>query len=199
MPTQARSGLLPYAAILAGFVVVGVAAALVALPRGGRAGSGIGGPFALVSQDGAPVTQHALDGHPTLVFFGYTHCPNVCPATLSEITSVFKTLGNDPTAEREARALFITVDPERDTPVVMKDYMSSFDPRITGLTGTPDQVASVEHVYKAYAKAVPDADGTYTMDHTAVTYLMDKDGNFVGAFNLDRPADEAAAELRRYF
>ena len=191
--------LAPSVAIRAGWAVRGAAAAVVAPLRKGRAGAGIGGPFALVSSDGAPVTQHALEGHPTLVFFGYTHCPNVCPATLSEITGVFKTFGADPDAEREARALFITVDPQRDTPVVMKDYMSSFDPRITGLTGTPEAVAGVEHAYRVYAKAMPDADGTYTMDHTAVTYLMDKDGAFVGPFDLDRPAAEAAAELRRYF
>ncbi len=204
MPTKARLSLLPYVGVLAAFVIIGAIAAVVALPHGGG-GSRIGGPFTLVSQDGVPVTQRALEGHPTLVFFGYTHCPNVCPATLSQITAVFKTLdagadGQDGRKDgRRARALFITVDPERDTPVVLKDYMSSFDPRITGLTGTPDQVEGVEHAYKATAKAVPDADGTYTMDHTAVTYLMDRAGTFVGPFDLDRPASEAAAELRRYF
>ena len=198
MPTKARFSLLPYNGILAGFVIIGAIAAVVALPHGG---SRIGGPFTLVSQDGVPVTQRALEGHPTLVFFGYTHCPNVCPATLSEMTAVFKTLDAEANGQdgRQARALFITVDPERDTPIVLKDYMSSFDPRITGLTGTPDQVEGVERAYKATAKAVPDADGTYTMDHTAVTYLMDKAGSFVGPFDLDRPASEAAAELRRYF
>ena len=195
-----RTRLLPAAGFVAGFVVLATALTLVLLARGGgNAGSGVGGSFALTSQDAATVTQTALAGHPTLVFFGYTHCPDVCPATLSEISSVFKALGSDPAAQREARALFITVDPQRDTPVVMKDYLSSFDPRITGLTGTPGEIKGVESVYKAYAKAVPDADGTYTMDHTAITYLMDKDGNFVGAFNLDRPAPQAAAELRQYF
>ncbi len=195
MPTDSRPRLRPYAAVLAGFVLVGIAAALVALPRGGHAGAAIGGPFTLVSQDGAPVTQQVLAGHPTLVFFGYTHCPDVCPATLSAVTSVFKALGD----AGDVRALFITVDPARDTPVVLKDYMSAFDARITGLTGTPDQVAGVERAYKVDAKAVADADGTTMMDHTAVTYLMDKTGRFVGPFDLDRPAGEAAAELRRYF
>lgn len=195
-----RTRLLPIVGLAAGFVVLAAALILVLLPHGAsRANAGVGGTFALTSQDGATVTQKALDGHPTLVFFGYTHCPDVCPATLSEISTVFKALGVDPAAQREARALFITVDPRRDTPAVMKDYMSSFDPRITALTGTPGQIKDIESAYKAYAKAVPDADGTYTMDHTAITYLMDKDGNFVSAFNLDRPAPEAAAELRQYF
>ena len=107
---------------------------------------------------------------------------------------MFKAAGsNDPT-----RALFITVDPQRDTPPVLKDYLQSFDPRITALTGTPEQIRQVEADYKAYAKAVTDKDGTYSMDHTAITYLMDKQGRFVGGFNLDRPAQEAAAELKQY-
>lgn len=158
-------------------------------------GNGVGGPFSLVSQDDKTVTQKALQGHPTLVFFGYTHCPDVCPATLSQISSVFKALGPD----EKARALFITVDPQRDTPTVLKDYLSSFDPRITGLTGTPAQIKAVEAEYKAYAKAVPDKDGTYTMDHTAITYLMDKDGAFVSGFDLDRPQKDSASELKSYF
>jgi protein SCO1/2 len=198
MTPIARTRILTFGGLLAGFIALGLVAVLLVLPRGGGNGrSAVGGPFALTAQDGTTVTQHALDGHPTLVFFGYTHCPDVCPATLAEISAVFKALGPDDKAQ--AKALFITVDPERDTPVVMKDYLSSFDPRITGLTGTPEQIKSVETAYKAYAKAVPDKDGTYTMDHTAITYLMDKDGTFVGAFNLDRPAKDAAAELKQYF
>ena len=196
MTSFVRYRALAFAGIIVCFALIGFAAAKLLLPHvGADGGSGVGGPFALTNQDGSTVTQTILRGHPSLVFFGYTHCPDVCPATLAEISSVFKTLG----PKDEARAIFITVDPERDTPVVMKDYLSSFDPRITGLTGTPAQIKAVESEYKAYAKAVPDKDGTYTMDHTAITYLMDKDGNFVSGFNLDRPANEAAAELRTYF
>ena len=176
--------------------VVALAGLLILLigPQAGRNAATIGGPFTLTSQDGTTVTQKVLGGHPTLVFFGYTHCPDVCPATLAEISSVFKALGPDD----KSRALFITVDPERDTPPVLKDYLQSFDPRITALTGTPEQIRQVEADYKAYAKAVPDKDGTYAMDHTAITYLMDKDGRFVGGFNLDRPAQDSATELKRY-
>lgn len=195
MPSLARSRVVPLFAVLAALVALGAIAAATLLPRAGaNATGGVGGPFTLTSQDGATVTQAALDGHPTLVFFGYTHCPDTCPTTLAEISGVFKALGTD----SKPRALFITVDPERDTPTVMKDYLQSFDPRITGLTGTPVQVKQVEADYKVYAKAVPDKDGTYSMDHTAMTYLMDKDGRFVGGFNLDQPAPAAAAELKGY-
>ena len=191
-----RTRVLPFVVFSLGFVALCGLALLVVGPHLDKTtNSGVGGPFALTAQDGSTVTQKALEGHPTLVFFGYTHCPDVCPATLAEISSVFKVLGDSD----EAKALFITVDPERDTPVVMKDYLSSFDPRITGLTGTPAQIKSVESAYKAYAKAVPDKDGTYTMDHTAITYLMDKDGHFISGFNLDRPAKDSAAELKQYF
>ena len=184
---------LPFVGIGLGLAIAGLAVILLQ-SHAGRGTTAVGGPFTLTSQDGRPVTQAALDGHPTLVFFGYTHCPDVCPATLAEISSVFQAAGPDD----KARALFITVDPQRDTPPVLKDYLQSFDPRITALTGTPEQIRQVETAYKAYAKAVPDKDGTYSMDHTAITYLMDKQGRFVGGFNLERPAQEAAAELKQY-
>ena len=190
-----RTRALPALGFLLGLGLLGFVALKLLSSHAGTTTSGIGGPFALVSQDNQTVTQGALLGHPSLVFFGYTHCPDVCPATLAELSSVLKALGPD----TKAHAFFITVDPERDTPVVMKDYLSSFDPRITGLTGTPAEIKTVESAYKAYAKAVPDKDGTYTMDHTAITYLMDKDGNFVSGFNLDRPAKDSAAELQTYF
>lgn len=188
--------LLPLAGFVAGLVVLALVAGIFLLRGGDSQGgtSAVGGPFSLVSQDGAPVTQKALQGQPSLVFFGYTHCPDVCPATLAEISSVLKALGSD----AKAKAFFVTVDPQRDTPAVMKDYLSSFDPRITGLTGSPAAIKAIEDDYKVYAEAKPDKDGTYTMDHTAITYLMDKKGLFISGFNLDRPPGEAAAELKRY-
>lgn len=196
MSPSTRNRLLPFFGFLLGFVVLAAIAGALLLPHGGERGSsGVGGPFSLTDQNGKTVTQQALHGQPTLVFFGYTHCPDICPATLSEISAVFKALGPN----EAARAFFVTVDPQRDTAVVMKDYLSSFDPRITGLTGTPDAIKSIESEYKVYAKTVPDKDGTYTMDHTAITYLMDKNGAFVSAFNLDQPAKQAAAELKGYF
>jgi protein SCO1 len=129
------------------------------------------------------------------VFFGYTHCPDICPTTLFEISEMLRALGPD--ADR-ARALFITVDPERDTAAVMKDYLSNFDPHVAGLTGDPAQIAAVAKTYRAYYKKVPLDDGGYTMDHMAVIYLMDKDGRFVSTFSLKRTTEAAAADLRRY-
>jgi protein SCO1/2 len=155
----------------------------------------IGGPFKLTDQNGQVVTDQDLKGHPFLVFFGFTHCPDVCPTTLFEVSEVLRALGPD--ADR-TRALFVTVDPERDTPRVMKDYLSSFDPHLSGLTGDPAEIAAVAKAYRVYFKKVPQEDGGYTLDHTAIVYLMDKTGRFVSPFNLKRPTDAAAADLRRY-
>lgn len=157
--------------------------------------SAIGGPFQLVDQDGKRVTEQDLKGKPTLIFFGYTHCPDVCPTTLFEVSEVMRVLGPD--AERTG-AYFITVDPERDTPAAMKDYLSSFDPHLRALTGERAAIDAVEKVYRVYAKKVPTESGDYSMDHTALVYLMDKQGRFVAPFSLKRKPEESAAELRRY-
>jgi protein SCO1/2 len=141
------------------------------------------------------VTETAMQGHPTLIFFGFTHCPDVCPTTLFEISEVLRVMGKD--ADR-VNAYYISVDPERDTAAAMKDYLSSFDPRLKGLTGNPDQIAKVLSEYRVYARKVPLKDGDYTMDHTALIYLMDRDGKFVAPFNLNRKPEEAAADLKRY-
>jgi protein SCO1 len=181
------------AAFLAGALAL-FAVVWVTLPQDATRPSGVGGPFRLIDQEGRAVTDQDFKGKPFLVFFGFTYCPDICPTTLFEMSEVLKRLGPD--AERTA-ALFITVDPERDTPDKMKDYVSSFHPRIFGLTGTPEEIAKVEKEYRVYAKKVPLKDGDYTMDHTAVVYLMDKDGRFVAPFNLKKTVDEAAADLRR--
>jgi len=161
----------------------------------GPALASIGGPFALEDQNGKPFTDGDMKGRPHLVFFGYTHCPDVCPTTLFELSELIKKLGPD--ADR-AGVIFITVDPERDTPAVMKDYLSNFDPHLRGLTGDPAAVAAALRVYRVYAKKVPLKDADYTMDHTAVVYLMDKDGRFVAPFNLKQTPEAAADQLRRY-
>jgi len=154
----------------------------------------IGGPFKLTDQNGREVTDQQLKGKPFLVFFGFTHCPDVCPTTLFEVSEILRALGPD--ADRTG-ALFITVDPERDNPAAMKDYLSSFDPHLIGLTGDPAAVAAVAKAYRVYYKKVPLEQGGYTMDHTAIVYLMDKEGRFVSPFSLKRPAEAAAADLRR--
>lgn len=155
----------------------------------------IGGPFQLTDQNGKPVTDKNLKGKPTLIFFGYTHCPDVCPTSLFEISEVLRAMGKD---ADKVNAVFISVDPERDTPAAMKDYLSSFDPHLEGLSGDLAEIAKVITSYRVYAKKVPTKDGDYTMDHTALIYLMDRDGRFVSPFNLKRTPEEAAVELKRY-
>jgi protein SCO1 len=155
----------------------------------------IGGPFRLIDQNDRSVSDQDLKGHPFLVFFGFTHCPEICPTALFEISEILNKLGPD---AARVNALFVTVDPERDTPEKLKDYLSSFNPRLLGLSGDPAAVAAVAKAYRVYYKKVPLDAGGYTMDHTAIVYLMDKEGRFVAPFSLKRRPEEAAAELRRY-
>ena len=197
MSARASHIMLVLSAFLAGLVVF-LAVFLYATGQlGTRAPSaGIGGPFALTDQNGKPITDADLKGKPSLVFFGYTHCPDVCPTTLFDISEVMRALGPD--ADRAA-ALFISVDPDRDTPAVLKDYLSSFDPHVRAATGDQANLDKVEKEYRVYAKKVPTGkNGDYSMDHSAIVYLMDKSGRFVAPFRLDRKPDESAAELRKY-
>ena len=184
-----------------GLIVLGIAAALAAFTywRAETVGAGgaglVGGPFALEAADGKIVTDKDFLGAPYLVYFGYAHCPDICPTELAAMAAVFAKLPDKP-----IKGLFITVDPERDTPAIMADYVSSFDSRIIGLSGTPAQIADAERAFRVYArKGDVKPDGSYSMDHTSIVYLMDAKGGFVEAFNLDRPADEAAKELAGYF
>ena len=195
MPMQSRRKLLPLIGVALALLVILGALAIQQAGRPSYAASGIGGPFALVDGDGKPVTEATFAGQPLLVFFGYTHCPDVCPTTLDAISQTFKALGPG----KPAHALFVTLDPERDTPAVMKDYVSSFDNRIVGLTGSQAAIDQVAHEFRVYAKKVPTGDGSYSVDHTGVVYLMDAKGNFVESFNpdLDDPA-KAAATLSTY-
>jgi protein SCO1/2 len=162
----------------------------------GQAIAAVGGPFHLEDQNGKPVTDQDMKGRPFLVFFGFTHCPDICPTTLFDISQVLRKLGPD--ADR-AGALFITVDPERDTPPVLKDYLSNFDPHLRGLTGDQASIDAALRAYRVYAKKIPLQGGDYTMDHTAIVYLMDKDGQFVAPFDLKRAPEASAADLHRYF
>lgn len=186
------------AAAALALLVAGVAVwAVDAAPRpSATAGvAQVGGPFRLTDQDGHVVTDADFRGRPFIVFFGYTHCPDICPTTLYELGQVLDRLGAD--AKRLA-VLFVTVDPERDTPAVMKRYLASFGGRIEGLGGDPAAVASMIKEYRAHARKVPASDGSdgYTMDHTAVVYLMDAHGRFVQPLDLQRPDTEIAATLR---
>jgi len=168
---------------------------------GSRIGTGsvqaaaIGGPFHLIDQNGQPFSDQDVKGKSFLIFFGFTHCPDVCPTTLFDLSEVMRHLGKD--ADRTA-ALFITVDPERDTPQALNDYMSSFDPHLRGLTGDTNAVAAVAKAYRVYYRKVPLEGGDYTMDHTAIVYLMDKEGRFVSPFNMRRTAEAEADDLRKH-
>jgi protein SCO1 len=190
------------ALVLAAFLtglVISLGAILIATGRltstSGPQAAAIGGPFRLIDQNGRTVTEQDLKGEPSLVFFGFTHCPDICPTTLFDMSEVMRALGGD--AER-AHAVFITVDPERDTQAALNEYLSSFDPHLSGLTGDLDAITAVAKEYRVYFKKVPLDNGDYTMDHTAIVYLMDKQGRFVSPFSLKRTPEASAAELRRY-
>lgn len=195
-PAALRRSMLAFALLLVAAAAI-AGAALLLFDRGGPgapAPSAVGGPFALTDHDGRKVTNKDFEGRPVLIFFGFTHCPDVCPTALAQISSVFEKLGPD----AKINALFVSVDPERDTPASLKDYLSSFDKRIIGLWGDPETTRAVMKSFRAFAAKVPLKDGDYTMDHTAIAYLMDKQGRFVNGFNLDRPPEDAAKELARY-
>jgi protein SCO1/2 len=154
----------------------------------------IGGPFTMTDQTGKTVTEKDFLGKPTLMFFGYTFCPDVCPTTLAEATGWLQTLGPD---ADKLQIVFVTVDPERDTPAKLAEYLSAFDPRIRGLSGTPEQTKQIIKDYRVYARKVVQKDTSdYLMDHTAAVYLMDKNGQFVGAISYQEPEDKAVAKLK---
>jgi protein SCO1 len=184
-------------AAFAGSLLVGLVLMLWAFGglRNVAAPAAIGGPFQLTDQAGQTVTEKNLQGRPTLIFFGFTHCPDICPTSLFEISEVLRAMGED--ADR-VNAYFISVDPERDTTAAIKDYLSSFDPHLIGLTGDAAAIAAVAKSYRVYFKKVPLDQGGYTMDHTAIVYLMDKEGRFVAPFSLKRTTEAAAADLRKY-
>ena len=159
---RARRMAVPLAAFVFGLVVLGAALVLTLAPSQ-TGSSALGGPFTLVNQDGRTVTQEDVAGRPHLVFFGFTHCPDVCPTTLYQISEVLRASGEK---GRDLRALFITVDPERDRPEVLKEYLASFDGRITGLTGDPAAVEAAVKAYRAYARKVPTKDATTPGAHS---------------------------------
>jgi protein SCO1/2 len=155
----------------------------------------IGGPFTLTSPDGTLVTEQTYRGKWLLVYFGFTSCPDSCPTALLEIAAALEKLGPD---ADKLQPLFITVDPQRDTPVVMGNYTQSFDSRIVGLTGTPQQIAAVVHEFGAYYEPRRSGPGTedYVMDHSTYLYLMDPAGKFVRGLDADTPGDRLAEAVR---
>jgi protein SCO1 len=183
--------------IVAGLVclaLVGLALFALLEPQQRPRAALIGGAFALEDGEGKTVSDQTLRGRPFLVYFGYTHCPDVCPTELARVSDILSKMGNKPIP-----TLFITVDPERDTPKIMQDYVSSFNPAIIGLSGSPQAVAATEKTFRVYSrKGQPQPDGDYSMDHSSIVYLMDKNGAFVEAFNVEQSPEEAAKELQKY-
>lgn len=156
--------------------------------------AGMGGPFSLVDQHGRPFTEASFAGKPTLLFFGYTFCPDVCPTTLLEAGMWMQALGAD--ADR-LRVVFVSVDPERDTPEKLATYLSSFDPRFLGLSGSRAEVDRAIKAWRVYARKVEGKGGDYTMDHTASVYLLDAQGRLVGLIKFQEAQDKALALLRK--
>lgn len=168
--------------------------ALEGRPALGSGVADIGGPFQLTATTGAKLSDADLKGKPFAVFFGFTRCPEVCPTTLFETSEALKALGPD---ADKLKVLFITVDPDRDTPEFLRDYLQSFDPRIVGLTGSQAEIDRVGKEYRAFWEKVPTGDGDYTMNHTASIFLMDAQGRFAGTISYGEAADTRLEKLRR--
>jgi protein SCO1 len=164
-----------------------------ALPGQLPLAASIGGPFELTTHDGKRLSSAELKGTPFALFFGFTHCPDICPTTMLELSNAIKALGPD--ADR-MRFFFVSVDTERDTPEQLKLYLSNFDSRITGLVGTPMELAAVAKAYRAIYQKVPTKDG-FTYNHTALVYLMGPDGRLAGTINYQEGADAQLKKLRR--
>ena len=167
---------------------------LPVLPSVGKAL--VGGPFELVDHTGKTVTDKDFRGRFMLVYFGFTYCPDVCPSAMQVMSTALDQVG--PKAEKIV-PLFITVDPERDTPAQLAQYVPSFHPRLIGLTGTPEQVAAAEKAYRVYAKKVTDDKSTagYTFDHTSLVYLMDPKGDYVAHFTHATPVERIVERLQK--
>jgi protein SCO1/2 len=158
----------------------------------------VGGPFTLVGRDGKPVTDQAFRGKYMLIFFGFTHCPDICPAELQVMAAALDELG--PKAN-EIIPIFITLDPERDTPLVVADYVANFSQRFVGLTGSPEQIAEAAKAYRvAFSKFQEDGakPEDYSIDHSALVYLMGKNGEYLTHFAYGTPVAKLTETLRRY-
>ena len=153
----------------------------------------VGGPFSLVDMNGRAVTEATFAGRPHVVFFGYTHCPDVCPTTLGEYAALKERLGPD---AGKIDLLFVTVDPERDTPAVLKDYLSSFGDVVLGLSGSRPQVDAMIRAFNVYARKAPGADGDYGMDHTASSFLFDAGGHYRGTIAYMEEQETALRKLK---
>ena len=183
---------------LVGVLIVGVTvAAFGILPGSQQTGTQtakIGGPFELTAMDGTRMSTADFGDKGRVIFFGFTYCPDVCPTTMFEVSNWLEALGP---AAGKLQPIFISVDPERDTPEVLSHYLSAFDGEILGMTGTEEEIATVARDYRIYYQRVPLDEGDYTMDHTASILLFQNDGSFMGTIAYGEDADTAVEKLRR--
>jgi protein SCO1/2 len=163
-------------------------------------GARIGGPFVLTAQDGRTMRDSDFAGRYRIVYFGYTHCPDVCPNDLATIGQALRRLEKeDPARAAKVQPIFITVDPERDTPPVMKEYTAAFHPRLIGLTGSPQQIAAVSKEYAVWSsKQAPQPSGDYAVDHLRMTVLMGPNGEPIALLPSDEGPDRLVAALRKW-
>jgi protein SCO1 len=181
-----------------GITLVALAAALTIAfrfdPQSGSMRGKVAAPFELTdAKSGKPFSEHDLRGHPSALFFGFTHCPDVCPTALVTAGQWLKALGSDADA---LRFVFVSVDPERDGPAALALYLQSFDPRIIGLTGSRAQTDQMIERYGVVAEKRASSGGDYAYDHTALVQLFDRNGRFAGTVDFDDPSDAAVAKLR---
>ena len=178
----------------AGVLAAGLAGAFTYISLREEPGVPIGGAFSLRDGDGRTVTDTQFRGRWMLVYFGYTHCPDACPTALQDMANALDML--PPGKRAQVAPIFVTIDPERDTPAVMKDYVAAFEAGITALSGTPDQVAVAARAYRVYYARHPTKDGGYDMDHSSIIYLMDPKGRFVGNFTHETAPERIAEKLK---
>lgn len=168
---------------------------LFVVTRPGPDNGGIGGgSYALVDQRGSPVDQSMLVGQPSLLFFGYTHCPDVCPTTMGEMATWFGELGDE---AKDLKAFFVTVDPERDTPEILNAYVSWVSDRVTGVTGKPEEIEKIIKAWKVLGERVPGEGSDYTMNHTASVFLVNAQGGFEGTIAYQEDAAVAVQKIRK--
>jgi protein SCO1/2 len=185
--------------VLAGMALVGLLAWMTIRHDAQRADqtAAVGGPFTLTDHHGRAVTEKDYAGRMLLIFFGYTYCPDICPTEVQTMAEVMDAL--TPEEQAKVQPLFITIDPERDTPPVVADYVALFHPQIVGLTGTPAQVAAIARAYRIYyARSGGEPDGTgYMMDHSAYLYLMAPDGTLLALYPRGTAAPQVTAAIRQ--
>lgn len=198
--TSARADRVVRAGLAAAVLVFVVAAGALFMWRGeverwvANEAAVTGGPFSLVDQDGQPFTRDDLIGHPHVMYFGFTFCPDLCPTTLFQLASVVGAIGEE---AKPLKVVFVSVDPERDTAAVMKEYVAAFRDDFIGLTGPADAVAEAAKAYRVFYRKVPLEDGDYTIDHSTSAMLFHADGRYADSIPFDASNDDARAKIER--